>query len=290
VQVATLLAAVEIQNQTARRIDELQQFVVQVRSRRGGGSGILWKDRTIVTNYHVVPGDRAEIETADGRRFEARVEKRDMENDLAMLRPEMALVGLPVARIGDSRSLRVGQLVLAIGHPFGVRGAATSGIIQSVYHRDGNRELIKADIELRPGNSGGPLFSADGAVIGVNSMIVGPGLALAVPAHVVERFLEKLPARLGLAAREVIVEGEAARAAGLSGERAVMLIEVVPDGIAAASGLLPGDIVVGVDGAKVVRLQDFAGRLQQRKAGQDVKFTVVRGGAVRDVLVQPRAA
>lgn len=290
-QLATLLAASEIQDRTAALVVELQPIVVQVRSRRGGGSGIVWKSSgEIVTNHHVVPSDHVEIETSAGERFAATVAKRDQANDLAVLTPAEGAPSLGAARIGDSRALRVGQLVLAIGHPFGVRGAVTSGIIQSVHHREGNRELLKADIELRPGNSGGPLITANGEVIGVNSMIVGPGLALAVPSHIVEQLLRKPAAKLGLAAREVQVRADVVKAAGLADDHAVMVVEIAPDGAAAASGLMQGDIVVGLNGAKIQRLQDFAGKLQQRSPDADVRLTVVRGGAVQDIVVLQRAA
>lgn len=171
-------------------IERLRRSTVQVLSGRGGGSGVVWAaDGCIVTNAHVAPGQYAEIVDSSGRRWTARIIRRDRERDLAAL--QAAAGDLPPAEIGDSESLRVGQIVLAIGHPFGITGAVTLGTI----HAAGERaQWIQADVRLAPGNSGGILADAAGRVIGINTMIFH-GIGLAVPSNEVKRFLRADAAR-----------------------------------------------------------------------------------------------
>ena len=184
-------------------IEVLRRSVVLVRGRDGHGAGVVWAasgwetSGTIITNDHVVRGDRAIVEMADGRHLEARVTARDRENDLALL--SVPARGLPAAPVGDSRLLRVGELIVAVGHPWGVRETATLGIVSATgpgtwMGRTG-RDLLQADVRLAPGNSGGPLADARGRVVGIASMVMSPGVALAVPSHIVERFVRSAAAR-----------------------------------------------------------------------------------------------
>ncbi len=192
----TLPGLTPLATEAAALVDELRRSVVVVRSGHGHGSGVIWESRgLVVTNHHVVGRERAEVELADGRRWAATVLARDPHNDLAALR--VPTDGLPAARIGDSTAVRLGELILAVGHPLGVRNAATLGIVSRVPAGRGpvawmvraERELLQADVWLAPGSSGGPLADSTGAVVGIASMVVGPGIALAVPSHVVVRFL-----------------------------------------------------------------------------------------------------
>ena len=199
----SLTALAGITAQTTELIETLRRSVVLVRGRDGHGAGVVWETSgweasgAIITNDHVVRGDRAVVELADGRHLEARVTARDRENDLALLR--VPARGLPAAPVGDSRALRVGELIVAVGHPWGVRETATLGIVSATgpgtwLGRSG-RDLLQADVRLAPGNSGGPLADARGRVVGIASMVMSPGVALAVPAHVVERFVRAASAR-----------------------------------------------------------------------------------------------
>jgi serine protease Do len=176
-------------------VERLRRSVVVVRDGYGHGSGVIWEsDGLIVTNHHVVGHEAAEVELADGRRLTARVVGRDPRHDLAALAVRAS--GLDTAPVGDARKLRVGELILALGNPLGVRGTATLGIVSA----DGNgtwmgharRELLQADVALAPGNSGGPLADTAGRVVGIASMILAPGIAVAVPSHVVRRFVASL--------------------------------------------------------------------------------------------------
>jgi serine protease Do len=159
--------------------------VVEVRAGSGVGAGTIWRSHgLIVTNDHVVPHERAEIRLADGRSALGHVVARDLRNDLAVV--SVGLGGLPEAE-PRTAPVRTGELVLAIGHPFGVRYAVAVGIVSTaaVEIEGIERPLIRADVSIGPGNSGGPLVDAAGRVIGINAM-VGGGLALAVPSRQAE--------------------------------------------------------------------------------------------------------
>jgi serine protease Do len=171
--------------------------VVEVRAGSGVGAGTIWRAHgLIVTNDHVVPHDRAEIRLADGRSALGQVVARDLGNDLAVV--SVGLGGLPAAeaRVGE---VRPGELVLAIGHPFGIRHAVAVGIVSTAatavnWGEGAERRLIRADVAIGPGNSGGPLVDAAGRVVGINAMI-GGGLALAVPSRLAEGLVAAVLAR-----------------------------------------------------------------------------------------------
>jgi len=176
--------------------ERLRRITVQVHGSSGGtGSGVIWiSNGLIVTNAHVAR-DTAAVVLPGGRAIEARGLAWDPEYDLAAL--ALDAEGLSAADVGDSDRLRVGDLVVAVGSPFGLVGAVTAGVIHAIGpRRTAGSSFIRADLRLAPGNSGGPLGDARGRVIGINAMIVG-GLALAVPSNVVARFLA--PLRYGAA-------------------------------------------------------------------------------------------
>jgi S1-C subfamily serine protease len=178
---------------TARLLDGVRRSVVVVHSHGGHGAGVVWGDGgLIVTNDHVAPRTgRAVVDVADGRRLDAAVVARDRENDLALL--QVRAWDLTAAPVGDSAALRVGEIVLAVGHPHGVRDTATLGIVSAAgrgtWMGRARREVLQADIVLAPGNSGGPLVNTRGEVVGIAAMILAPGIAVAVPSHVVARFV-----------------------------------------------------------------------------------------------------
>lgn len=182
--------------ETDRLVDEARRSVVVVSARHGHGAGIVWDGRgLIVTNDHVVGRDHSPtVELSDGNRLPATLIARDETVDLALLRvsPRQSL---RAARIGDSAALRVGEIVLAVGHPRGVRGTATLGIVSAVGRALGagpaRHPILQADIVLAPGNSGGPLVNVRGEVIGIARMILSPGVALAVPSQVVTAFVNR---------------------------------------------------------------------------------------------------
>ena len=169
--------------------------MVEIRNgKRGIGAGTVWHaDGLVLTNAHVVERGNLHVTTWDGRTAPAHVLAVDKERDLAALRVE--LTGLPTIALGDSRRLRPGDMVVAFGHPWGVAGAATAGIVISTGNQladfaAGEREWIAASLRLRPGHSGGPMVDTHGRLVGINTLMNGPQVGAAVPVHVVVGFLK----------------------------------------------------------------------------------------------------
>lgn len=276
--------------------------VAEIRGRgrgRGTGAGVLWRaDGIVVTSHHVLPTDHAHVTLADGRTFVGIVVARDPGSDLAALRVPAS--DLPAATIGDARSLRVGELVLAIGHPFGLRGALTMGVVTSgpspAWHSAAKghpTELLYADLLLGPGSSGGPLVDAQGRVVGINAMVAA-GLALAVPSHVAERMLVYAGSRpvLGVVVREIELSPGLARLAragsSRSGEanRGLLTVHVASGGAAERAGLLVGDVLVALDGTALERVDALVRALLAYRA-EGVRVSLLRGGSPREVVLLP---
>jgi serine protease Do len=218
--------------------ETLRASTVAVRLGRGGaGSGVIWaSDGAIVTNAHVASRAQAEIVLNDGRRFVGRVERRDERRDLALLRIDAD--GLPAALTRDPAGLRVGEVLVAVGHPLGIPNALTMGIAHAAV-TEGARRFVQADLMLAPGNSGGPLADVHGRVVGINSMVVG-GLALAVPSSDVDRFIGAVPvpSRLGV---------RLAPARLRDGRTVLVVVAIEPGSRAAHAGLQIGDALLARD-------------------------------------------
>ena len=167
--------------------DRLRRVTVEVRAAAVGGAGVLWAPDLVVTNAHVARASRVSVEFADDSRVDADVIAADRRADLALLRVPRS--GLAPAALADSDAVRVGALVVALGHPLGLRRTLTAGVVHSLgADGSGGRRWIRADLRLAPGNSGGPLADTAGRVVGINAMIAG-GLALAIPINDVRRFV-----------------------------------------------------------------------------------------------------
>jgi serine protease Do len=269
----------------------VRRSTVAVSSRPGGwAAGVIWQpDGLIVTNSHVMQEDVAEVEARDGRRWRGRLVRRDEEHDLAALRIDAD--GLDAVPIGESDQLRVGQLVAAVGHPWGQRWTVTAGIVMSTPRAALESSLpleesIRADLRLAPGNSGGPLVDAHGHVVGVNSMVAG-GIAVAVPSSAVCRFLsEQVEAGfLGVAGR--VVDLRPASFGGGPLQEGLLLTDVVPGSAAERAGLIPGDIVVSVNNA--VGVEAVARALRKMRAGDALNLTIVRAGSLQERQAVPAA-
>ncbi|NJK79989.1 MAG: trypsin-like serine protease [Chloroflexaceae bacterium] len=201
-EIETPVAEDELQPSIDTLLQRVRASVVQVRNRaRGVGAGVVWQiNGAVLTNHHVVAGERGPIEIllTDGRSYEAHVVASNADLDLALLEVQQVGPGaLPLVAVGDSTSLRVGELVFAIGHPWGQRDVVTAGIISGTgrVNIPGYAEpvpYVLSDVLLRPGNSGGPLVNANGGVIGINAMIRGGDLSVAIPSHMVIRWITAL--------------------------------------------------------------------------------------------------
>jgi serine protease Do len=197
IELTTSLA--EATSEVVQRVQ--RSLVVLHNGHHGVGAGIIWGNNQrrnsslILTNYHVIAhGRQLRAELEDGTEYPARLLAQAPEFDLALL--EIDQGNLPAALIADSHMLRVGELVLAIGHPWGQRSAVTAGLVSGLstaQTRDPDKsiEIIRSDVNLAPGNSGGPLVNANGAVVGINTMILGGDQGIAVPSHIASAFVEQ---------------------------------------------------------------------------------------------------
>lgn len=262
--------------------EPLRRSTVQVRvGRRGFGSGVIWRSQgLIITNDHVVRGQDAIVELADGRTFSATIKARNSQRDLAAL--QIDAIDLPAVRIGDSEQLRVGELVFAVGNPGGRVGAATAGIIHTI---ESKNAWIQADIRLAPGNSGGLLANAKGEVIGINTMIVN-GKGLAIPSKTVEQFLKNMgnTPYLGVELRSVRVIVARRPAYGW------LISAIEPNRSAEKAGLLPGDIFIGVRGTLFQSQNELFWILQNSNVGDSLAVELLRGGQhfSRTVILESR--
>jgi serine protease Do len=277
----------------------VQPSIVQVGIQgRGGGTGVIWNtDGRIITNAHVVANEQAKIHVhlTDGRTLEAKVLHRDPRLDLAMLKVNGDnLNALP---IGDSSRLRIGEWVFAIGHPWGQRWALTAGIVSSLSSvkvaDDLTTRYIKSDVGLAPGNSGGPLLDAEGKVVGINAMIFGGDLSVAIPSDIVSIWLAGLPASkrqvtLGIEIQQVELPPNIRNGSKPQRETGLLIVGIAADRQAKYSDLLIGDILLDLDGKPVnngATLRKLLAGSEGRKA---VSMNILRGGVVVTVDVATR--
>src|SRR5918997_2973599 len=283
---------------SAEMVGRAHEGVVQVRTRgRGAGAGLIWdEDGLVLTNHHVVAGGRraarVQVVVHDGKTFEAEVVKRGRELDLALLRLEEFPGDLPAIPVGASDKLRVGELVYAIGHPWGRLGAVTAGIVSGleVARGPGGRaRYLRSDIALAPGNSGGPLLNARGEVVGINAMIFGR-LALSIPSNAASAWLadekERRP-RLGVRVLPVELPPSLRRANPVAPEAGLMIAAVEGDGPAERAGLLVGDVLLGMGDETPDAVEALLNAIA--RAGDAVRLRVMRGGRISFVSVNPGA-
>jgi serine protease Do len=276
-------------------IEKAQASIVQVRrAGRGGGTGFVWHEKgAIVTNHHVVANasTKLEIELLDGRVLQASVVDSDPMLDLALLNvPADKLPALPV---GDSAKLRVGELVFAIGHPWGQRGVVTAGIVSAlskVKLRNSNQQLeyIKSDVRLAPGNSGGPLLDAQGHVVGINAMIMGGDLSVAIPSNALSKWLAQLPlTRVTLGVQVQPAELPATLRQHLANGQTLglLVVGIISGGLAEEAGLLVGDVLLDIANKPLNDVATLRTVLAQSSSQETVRLRVLRGGAIQEIDV-----
>jgi S1-C subfamily serine protease len=270
---------------------------------RGGGSGVIVSpDGFVLTNSHVVAGaSRIEVATAEGARFAARLLGDDADTDLALLRAETA-VALPAATLGESAALRVGQVAIAIGNPLGFSNTVTAGVVSALGRTLAGRggrpieDLIQTDAALNPGNSGGALVDARGAVIGVNTAMIGgaQGLCFAVAAdtarlvlgHLV-RFGRVRRAFLGLSGQQEAVPRRFARAHGIAQPTGLLVASVAKEGPADRAGIEAGDLLLSIGGDPIAHVADLLRWLTGERVGQAAEAVLLRRGDLRRRMVVP---
>jgi serine protease Do len=282
--------AVRASSAAAAMVGRVQESVVQVRSRgRGVGAGVIWAGEGLVlTNHHVVAGrsrnPKVTVVLRDGREVDAEVVKRGHSLDLALLRLEDAPHDLSAAPVGDSDALRVGELVYAIGHPWGRLGAVTAGVVSGLGVAGGpggGTRYVQSDVSLAPGNSGGPLLNARGEVVGINAMIFGR-LAISIPSNAASAWLAGERRRPRLGVRILPVEIPASLRGPGTPEEGLIVAALEAGGPAEKAGLLVGDVLLGTDEGAVdpgSLLDAIAG------AGDNVRLRVMRGGKISVVDV-----
>jgi S1-C subfamily serine protease len=272
-------------------------------ARAGSGSGVIVApDGLVLTNSHVVGGAaRVELMTTEGRSLTARVVGDDPDTDLALVRVD-APVTLPSAQLGDSKGLRRGQLVVAIGNPLGFESTVTAGVVsalgRSLRARTGRLidDVIQTDAALNPGNSGGPLVSSRGEVIGINTAIIqgAQGICFAVAANTANFVLGELVrhghvrrAYIGISAQQTAIPRRLQLAAGLAQSSAATITESVQGGAANRAGLLSGDMIVRLDGQPVTGADDLIRLLTGDRIGKMVEIDVLRLGKLRQFTLAP---
>ncbi len=270
--------------------------------RLGAGSGVLIApDGYVLTNSHVVhAAGRLEVTLTDGRTLGATMVGDDPATDLAVIR--VIASGLPLAPLGQSAGLRVGQLVIAIGNPFGFQSTVSAGVVsalgRSLRSTTGRliENIIQTDVALNPGNSGGPLVDSRGRVVGINTAIIAiaQGISFAIPVDTAGWVVSELLTRgrvrrayLGLSGQTRPVERRLARSLGLAQETAVEIVTVEPAAPAAQAGLREGDLIVSLDGAPVRRIDDLHRALAAGAVGVPLVLGIVRAGAQMESTVTP---
>jgi S1-C subfamily serine protease len=283
-------------------VETVGPAVVNVhRGDAGAGSGVIFTpDGLVLTNHHVVDGAaRVEVNLTDGRVLRADVIGQDAGTDLAVLRVDATL---PFARFGDSRRVRVGQVAIAIGNPFGFQHSVTTGVIsalgRSLRSRSGRLidDIIQTDASLNPGNSGGPLVTTRGEVIGINTAMILPaqGLCFAIGINTARFVASRLirdgrirRAYIGIAGQNIDVPRTMARANQVAIASAVRVDSVEKGSPAAAAGLEKGDIIVAFGDMAVAGVDDLHRVLGEEQINTAVDVAVIRGGRRRTIAVTP---
>ena len=269
----------------------------------GVGSGVVVSpDGLMLTNNHVIDGAKEiAVSLSDGRKFGARALGRDPDTDLAVLRGETGET-LPVARLANSKSVRPGQIAIAIGNPLGFQSTVTAGIVSAVgrsLRAQSGRligDVIQTDAALNPGNSGGPLANSAGEVIGINTAVImgAQGICFSVASNTALHVLTQIlahgrvrRARIGIVAEQMPLPARIAYRAGLSQASAVRVREVQTDSPAGTAGLKVGDLLVRLDGETVTGVDDLFRLLDERRIDRPVTITVVRSSGLTDIAVRP---
>lgn len=266
----------------------------------GAASGMIFApDGYVLTNNHVVEGAAAiEVGLTSGDTVRAELVGRDPATDLAVVRA--GTNGLPIAELGDSSSLRVGQLAIAIGNPFGFQSTVSTGVISALGRAMRSttgrliENVIQTDVPLNPGNSGGPLVDSRGRVIGINTAIILPaqGISLAIPVNTAHWVIGELlthgkvrRAYLGLAAQVKPIHPAAQRRYGLAAASIVEVVSIEKGGPAHKAGVHEKDLLLALDGKPVASVDEVHHQLAGKPAGTGIGLTILREGERIEIRV-----
>ena len=286
-------------------VETVGPAVVKIDAGHGGGSGVLFTpDGLILTNGHVVEnGGPLTVVMTDGRSLRADVIGQDADTDLAVIRVDGS--AMPFATLGDSRAVRVGQIAIAIGNPYGFHHSVTAGVVsalgRSLRARSGRLmdDIIQTDAALNPGNSGGPLVTTRGEVIGVNTATILPaqGLCFAIASNTARFVAARLirdgrirRSYIGLAGQTVPIPRTVARENQLAVTSGVFVVSVEPNSPAAAAGVKDGDVVLAFAGTPVTGVDDLHRLLTEEKIGEPTAITFLRSARRRKITVVPAEA
>jgi S1-C subfamily serine protease len=283
-------------------VETVGPAVVKIDAGRGGGSGVLFTpDGLILTNCHVVENSGPlTVVMTDGRSLRADLIGQDADTDLAVIRVDGS--AMPFATLGDSRAVRVGQIAIAIGNPYGFHHSVTAGVVsalgRSLRARSGRLmdDIIQTDAALNPGNSGGPLVTTRGEVIGVNTATILPaqGLCFAIASNTARFVAARLirdgrirRSYIGLAGQTVPIPRAVARENQLAVTSGVFVVSVEPNSPAAAAGVKDGDVLLAFAGTPVTGVDDLHRLLTEEKIGEPTAITFLRSARRRKITVVP---
>jgi serine protease Do len=302
----TLISAIEKVSKNVVNIASVRMItdqLLRIFPIEGVGSGIIIdKQGHILTNYHVVDHTRRlKITLYDGKTFNAKVIGTDKLTDLAVLKIEYdsnnfnntnnTLETIPSSNLGDSDSLRVGQIVIAVGNPFGLTGGptVTTGIISSlnrnIEFEDGVLELVQTDAAINPGNSGGPLVNTNGEIIAINTAKIpyAHGIGFAVPVNTAKTILQELikygkVSRPWLGISTIKITAQIARYYRLPTNEGALVVKVEEYSPAADAGIRPGDIIEEIDETRIEEVTDLSSRIKKKKVNEQTLLSVNRYG------------
>ncbi len=284
-------------------VERVAPAVVRIETPRGGGGSgvVIAPDGLVLTNAHVVgAGKGLRVHMSDGTESGAALLGRDEDTDLALLRTNAG--GLPFARLGSSRQLRQGQLVVALGNPLGFESTVTAGVVsalgRSLRARNGRliEDVIQTDAALNPGNSGGALANGAGEVVGINTAVIrgAQGLCFAVASDTASLVVGQLlrhgrvrRAWIGVAGQTVTVPRKVTRAAGLAAGSGVRVTEVMPGGPAAGAGVAVGDTLLAFGDLLLPGVDALVRALPEERIGQEATVALLRGGRLMQVALRP---
>lgn len=298
----TVTSVAERVSRSVVKIDVEQQRSSSVQAQSGSGSGFVFTpDGFIITNSHVVHGaSKIQVKTLDGESYSAHLVGEDPDTDLALIRIDAP--HLFAVTLGDSQSIRVGQLAIAIGNPYGFQYTVTAGVVsalgRSLRSQSGRliEDVIQTDAALNPGNSGGPLVNARGEVIGVNTATILPaqGLCFAISVNtakfiagrlIKDRFIRR--SYIGLQAQTAPLNRTIAKFHGFENQTGALAVAIEPKGPAERAGMREGDVIVRFAGEEVLGVDSLHKLLNEERTGIATRVIVLRGKNKLELVVTP---